>query len=243
MTIRVLAAVALGACAALAQQQPEPGTAGAPLARFRNLAGTFQLDLPADWRQLAPNEARAIGEHAGAPARLTFAQPHRAYAVGPVDRWLAGDFTGPWLYVVESEDAFHLPDDFAAVLAASWTKEGEASGDRHTLADVRRTAVGTQGVDAIVATRLSVPAGARPATQSLDVHCPAGRGQLGLSFCAAPERFQALEPAFRAWLATLTFARPPRPAASLGDRLWGPALTSIAVCLGLWLLWKHTRRR
>ena len=75
-----------------------------PLREFRNRAQTFRIDLPADWRQLAPNEALRIGENPKAPAELCLAQPGRFYAVGPVDEWLAGVFTSPWVYVVEQDN-------------------------------------------------------------------------------------------------------------------------------------------
>jgi hypothetical protein len=55
--------------------------------------------------------------------------------------------------------------------------------------------------------------------------------------------FAALEPEFRRWLTTLTFARVRKGQTSLGDRLWTPLLTGGAVGLVLLLLYKHTRGR
>jgi hypothetical protein len=214
-----------------------------PTQTFRNLNASFHIELPAGWRQVSPNEARTIGARPEAPARLGFAQPRHFYAVGPVDAWLAGDFTGPWLYVVEQDHEWYITDDFARDLAAMWEAEGAATGDRHELADVQRLEVGPQQVEVVVATRRNTPAGGRPVVTSLDVHAPAGGRQITLSFCCRPEDFARHEASFRRWLGTLTFARLARTQASLGDRLWTPLLTGGAVGLVLLVLYKHTRGR
>src|SRR5688572_3897041 len=122
MTRRRLAAALVGLAIACPGQAPR---AEATLREFRNRALTFRIDLPATWRQLAPNEARQIGDnHPMAPAELCLAQPDRFYAVGPVDEWLAGRFTSPWVYVVEQDEEWYVPDDFATLLAEKWQKEG-----------------------------------------------------------------------------------------------------------------------
>lgn len=213
------------------------------LTTFRNLNGTFHIELPAAWRQIAPNEARDIGAQPAAPRRLALAQPRHFYAVGPVASWRAGDFSGPWLYVVEQDSEWFVEDDFAAQLRASWDAESAASGDRHELANVVRTKVGTQQVEVVMATRTCSPTDGRPAVKSLDVHAPAGGSQVTLSFGCPPEQFAAMEPTFRRWLATLTFARIQQRQASLGDRLWTPLITGGVVGLVLLLLYKHTRGR
>lgn len=228
---------------ALAALLPAVAPAQDPVTTFRNRGGTFQLELPAGWRQLAPNEARALAAFPAAPARLCLVQPNRFYAIGPVDAWLAGDFSGPWLYVVEQEHEWYVDDEFAANLRAMWDAEGRASGHRHDLRDIRRAAVGTQAVDAVLAVHLDTPLGERPAVQSLDVHVPAGGRQLTLSFCCRPEDFAAALPAFERYLATLTFARRPRGQASLGDRLWTPLIAGALVGALLLVLHHHTRRR
>jgi hypothetical protein len=236
-------ALLLSPCTPVAAQAV-PAPDQAPLAVFRNLAGSFQLGLPAGWRQLAPNEARQIGELPQAPPVLTLAQPRDFYAVGPVDRWRAGDFAGPWLYVVELGAEWHLDDDYATVLAASWRERELASGERHELGAIERARVGTQQVEAIVCRRTCIPPGGKPATACLDIHAPSGTRQITLSFQCAPEEFARNEPEFRRWLATLTFARRPREGKqSLGDRLWTPVLTGAAIGLVLWLLWRHNRAR
>lgn len=231
---RLLACLCLLAAAGPAQQ---------PLQQFRNRNGTFHIDLPAAWRQLAPNEARRLAENPLAPARLGLAQPRHFYAIGPVDEWLAGDFHGPWLYVVEQDNEWYLADTFAEDLAAMWKAEGAASGERHELTDVERRRIGTQQVEVVMARRVTTPPGNRPAVASLDVHAPSGGRQVTLSFCCPPDQFARHEAAFRQWLATLTFARIAKGQTSLGDRLWTPILTGGLVGLVLLLLYKHTRSR
>jgi hypothetical protein len=211
------------------------------LAPFQNRGASFLIDLPKDWRQIAPNQALQLRERPDAPAVLTRAEPRAFYAVGPIDMWLAGDFAGAWLYVVEQQDEWYVDDDFAATLAASWRQHGETHGERHELRDIRRQKIGSQEVDAVVAIRRTTPPLPRPEITSLDVHTPAGGQQITLSFQCPTAAFVRLEPEFRRWLATLKFARPPRPAASLGDRLWTPLITGAVVFLVLFGLWKHTR--
>lgn len=231
---RLLACLPLFASVAVGQEAMQ---------QFRNRNGTFHIELPAAWRQLAPSEARTLRDNPRAPARLGLAQPRHFYAIGPVDQWLAGDFDGPWLYVVEQDSEWYLADTFATDLEAMWAAEAQASGERHELTNVQRAKAGSQQIDVVMATRLNTPKAPRPAVASLDVHAPAGGRQVTLSFCCPPEQFAAHEPAFRRCLATLTFARVARSQASLGDRLWTPILTGAVVGVILLLLYKHTRSR
>jgi hypothetical protein len=218
------------ASAAPAQQGPHV---------FRNRNGTFQLEVPAAWRKLEPNKAPTICEHPQAPARLRLVQPRHFYAVGPVDAWLAGDFTAPWLYVVEQKEEWFVGDAFETDLRTMWEHEGKGSGHRHELRAIRKAKVGVQQI----AERVDTPADGRPAIASLDVHAPTGGQQLSLSFCCRPDDFAGHLPAFERALATLTFARLPRPQQSLGDRLWTPILVGGIVGLVLLVLYKHTRGR
>jgi len=227
------------AAAASTPPAPEPGPNEQ---RFRNLDNTFELILPKDWRALAPNEARRIGENPNAPATLCLAQPRAFYAVGPVGAWLAGDFTGAWIYVVETEDEWYVEDDFAAVLTASWQERSERTGEKNELSAIERRPVGVQQFEAVVAQRRCTPAPPRPTVHSLDVHSPCGGRQLTLSFQCAADAFPRWEPEFQRMLASLRFARPPRSKGSLGDRMWTPILTGGAVSLVLLVLYKRRQR-
>ncbi len=229
-----------GACALI----PAPGaTQTPPLQQFRNLNQTFHIDLPAGWRQLAPNEARRLGENPAAPKDLGYVEPRHFYAVGPVDQWLRGEFDGPWLWVVEQPNEWVLEGDLTERLAGMWRERSAATGVHHEIADVERVQVGVQQRLAVLARRTSTPADGTEPRRSLDVHAPAGGQQISLSFTCPESRWAEWEPEFRRWLATLTFARDARKEATWSDRIWTPAITGAAVGLVLLLLYRHTRRR
>ncbi|HZN41456.1 MAG TPA: hypothetical protein VFD82_21800 [Planctomycetota bacterium] len=231
---RLVAALALLAIACPAQTQ---------LREFRNRALTFRIDLPANWRQLAPSEALRIGENPKAPAELGLSQPGGYYAVGPVDEWLAGVFTSPWVQVVEQDKEWHLGDDFAAQLAEQWRKTGAATGVEYELRDIRRDKVGAQAREVLTARRTSTPKPPRLPHASLDVHAPAGVQEVTLSFTCPVAEYARWDPEFHRWLQTLAFAHAARGEQKLSDRLWTPILSGAVVGLVLLLLYKHTRRR
>jgi hypothetical protein len=216
------------------------------LREFRNRAMTFRIDLPANWRQLAPNEALRISENPKAPAELGLSQPNGYYAIGPVDEWLAGVFTSPWLQVLEQDDEWHVGDDlaaFAAELAEKWRKKGAAMGVEYEVTDIRRDKVGAQAREVLTARRTSTPKPPRLPLASLDVHAPAGGQEVILCFtCHAPE-FARWDQEFHRWLQTLSFAHAARGEPKLSDRLWTPILGGALVGLVLLLLYKHTRSR
>lgn len=223
-----------------AAQAPTPPPA-AGQQRWHNLNDTFEVDLPEGWRQIAPNEALRVGELAGAPRDLHRADPRAQYAVGPVDRWLAGDFASPWLYVREIGEEAVFPDDYAERLQTMWREHGAATGVEYTLADVTKEPIGRQGHRAITTVRTSRPKDG-PATKSLDALVAAGRQQVTLSFTCLAGDFDRWQPEFRKWLTTATFAREPRPEPKLSDRLWTPLLVGALVGIALVIGYRHTRR-
>ncbi len=228
---------------AAVREAPAASSADAPTATFRNYNRTFQLDLPAGWRQIAPGEAARLADHPDAPPVLLLASPRGYYGVGPVDQWLQGDFSGPWLYVFEQRDEWHVGDDYADTLRQLWREHGEQNDASHELTDVHLERLGTQGVECIVATRTTTPRAPAATRVSLDVHAPTAKQQITLSFAAAPDDFSRWRPEFDRWLSTLTFARVAEPPQSLGERLWTPILVGGIVGLILVLLYRHTRVR
>jgi len=231
MSVRLLAIVSL---LALAPQSD--------LATFQNHNRTFQLELPADWRLLAPNEAVQLREAGGAPPDLQRSEPRYFYAVGPVERWLKGELDGAWLHVVEVNEAWYIEDDFRDQLREGWRARGEQTGTRHELEDVHLEKLGTQQVESVVATRTSTPKDGAP-YRVLEVHVPTARQQLSLSFGCHPDDFERWAPRFRDWLATLTLARVADEKATLPDRLWTPIVTGLIVGVILLALYRHTRGR
>lgn len=221
----------------------DPATQPPTLRRFLNRNATFHIELPADWRQLAPNEARRLGENPAAPKDLTYVEPQRFYAVGPVDAWLRGDFGGARLWVVEQENEWLVTDDFAARLTEMWQQRAAQEGRSQTLSAIQREPVGPQARNAITAVRTTGATAAEPARRSLDVHAPSGGQQISLAFSCPDDAWAEWEPQFRRWLASLTFARSAREEQTLSDRLWGPLLTGGAVGLVLLVLYKRNQRR
>jgi hypothetical protein len=250
MRERILAALASAALLTTAGAQDRPSEhADAAAARapatetFRNYNRTFQLDLPVGWRQIAPGEAARLSEHPTAPPVLMLASPRGYYGVGPVDQWLTGDFSSPWLYVFEQRDEWHVGDDYKETLRRLWREHGEQNSVTHELSDIHTERLGTQRVECIVATRRTTPAAPATPRISLDVHAPTAKQQITLSFAATPGDFARWRPEFERWLETLTFARVAEPAQSLGERLWTPFLVGGIVGLILVLLYRHTRAR
>lgn len=234
MLVRLVAVMALGLTATQNQ--------GTSLTTFQNFNRTFQLELPEGWRQIAPNEAVQISEIENSPVLLRMAQPSHFYAVGPINKWLAGDFQGPSLYVVEQRDEWYIEEDFEETVRSHWREQGLRTGVTHDITSVERQNVGTQQVECVVAKRTSKDKTGL-GSRSLDVHAPTGQQQIILSFSCAPEQFDRWQPEFRRWLDTLTFARVPDEPATLSDRLWTPILVGGAVGLVLLLLYRHTRAR
>lgn len=210
--------------------------------RFTNLARTFALDLPAGFRQLAPSEAVELRERPDTPPELKTTSPRAFYAVGPIDRWLAGEIVSPWLYVMEQDAEWYIDGDFETLLRERWRENGRAAGIEHEISDVREAKVGPHGHEVRLARRTSRSRDGR-SVSSLDVYAPTGGKQVTLSFCAWTEDFDRWSDEFESALATLTFARPSRGEQSLSDRLWTPLLTGGIVGLVLLAMYKHTRRR
>ncbi|MBL8728308.1 MAG: hypothetical protein JNM25_07760 [Planctomycetes bacterium] len=230
---RLLAALLSLAAVASAPSQQRPFVA-------RN--GTFQIELPAGWRQLAPGEARMLGALPDVPPELGYVEPSSLYAIGPVDEWLQGHFDTPWIWVVEQGNEWVVEHDFADRLRQLWDENGAATGERHELSDVRRDTVGPQHHAVLTAVRTSTPRQGPP-VRRLDVYAPTGGRQVSLSFSCRADRFEGWLPRFRSWLETVRFARPAQGEPQLGDRLWTPLLTGGLVSLLLLVLYKHTRRQ
>lgn len=209
--------------------------------RFVNRNRSFSLDIPADWRQMAPDEARRLRDQL--PVELHRTEPQLFYAIGPVDRWLAGGFDGAHIYVVEQGEEWVLGDDIAGAMQQEWQRLGRESGLRHEVTEVRRTTVGPAAHPVIECLRDTAPEGGGATLRSLDIYAATGGRQVLLAFRSRRDDFARWLPGYRKMLDTLTFASPPRGEATLADRLWTPILVGGLVGLVLVVLYRHTRRR
>lgn len=239
---------ALLAAAALAFD-PLSATAQAPtrpaeLQTFASHTRTFTIDLPPSWRQLAPGEVPALqAALPNLPADLRRTEPRMFYPVGPVDRWLAGDFDGVYLQVHEQDNEWHLEADLAERLRAMWRDKGRSDGVDYAVDTIDTRPVGRQGFTAVVCERRSTPPPPGVAQWSLDVHTPTGGRQLSLSFtCRAADR-TVWAPRFGAMLATLSLPRKPHGEVSLFDRLLWPLVGGAIVGTVFIVLYRHNQKR
>jgi hypothetical protein len=208
---------------------------------FRSRNHTFELELPADWRQPTPDEVRQLRQVL--PKDLHVAEPLSVYFVGSVDRWLKGNFDGTLLQVKEYGEEWPLPDDFAAAIRAMWQDPEVQRTARHELSDIRKVQVGAARHEVIECVRRTVPAdGARP-FMSLDVYAATGGRQVALGFRAWEEDFDKALPEMRRRAQSLAFALRPKGQPGLSDRLWTPIVTGLLVgALFLWLYHRNRRR-
>jgi hypothetical protein len=230
------------AAQALPPQQPPAPAAG--MQRFVSRSTLYHIDLPADFRQVSPDESRRLRDLL--PVDVQRTEPASFYVLGPVDRWLRRDFDGVHVAVVEQDGEWVTADaDLTAGLQAKWRTAGEALGMRYEVSDVQRVEVGFGKYPAIECLRTSVPVGGDPgrdALRSLDVSAATGGKQISLSCRCRAADFDARLPEFRRWLATLQFARRARGEATLGDRLWTPIITGAVVGLALVILYRRRAR-
>ena len=219
-------------------QQADP-----PVNRFASRSNIFQLDLPAGWRQLAPNEVAILTQQLGPlPTDVVRNEPNLFYAIGPIDRWREGTFDGSYIYVVEQDNEWIIDDDFAERLTEKWRHKGEQDGIAYELSDIGKTTIGQDGHEAIPCIRRSQPDEGSSAQRSIDVYAPTGGRQISLSFTCLDRDFAEHEPLFRQMVDSLTFSRKPRGEPSLEQRLWPPLVTGAIVGLALLLLYRRSKR-
>ncbi len=223
----------------LAPQDPAAPRATKP---FTNRANTFRIEVQADWRQLAPGELRLLAAKiADLPHDVRQNLPDNFYAVGPVDRWLRGDFDGEYVYVVEQSAEWHLDGDLKARLQQMWDEKGADDGQRYETLTAERGKLGADGNDAVIVERRIHPARG-PALRSIDLHVPTGGREITLCLVAKDDGFDARRPGLMARANSLTLARKQRGEATLSDRLWTPILVGAGVGLVFLVLYKKSRR-
>lgn len=214
-----------------------------PAQRFASRSNIFQIDLPASWRQLAPNEVALLEQRIESlPTDVARNEPNLFYAIGPVDRWREGTFDGCYLYVVEQDNEWVIDEDFADRLTEKWRHKGQRDGIDHELSDIGKTKVGQDQHEAITCIRRSQPSEGSQAQRSMDVYAPTGGRQISLSFTCPDREFAQRLPLFHQMMDSLTFSRKPRGEPTLGQRLWPPLVAGAIVGLAFLLLYRRTRR-
>ena len=209
---------------------------------FRNRSQSFRIDLPIGWRQLAPGELTSLRQSlASLPYDLRQNEPSLFYGVGPVERWLAGEFDGVYLYVVEQDAEWHLEGELQARLQHMWDHKGASDGMHYEVLSATPSKIGPDAHPAVVVERRISPVLGR-VQRSLDIHVPTAGRELTLCLTCWDEEFPARVAAFRAALDTMTFARRSRGELTLSDRLWTPVIAGGVVGIVLIVLYRRSRR-
>lgn len=242
-----LAVLAASSTFALAQAPttapPSSAVEKAPdSATFANLAGSFRVQVPPSWRQLAPGELKALTAAVPQlPHDVRQNVPHMFYAVGPVEAWLRGEFDGEYLYVVEQDAEWHLDGDLKARLQQMWSDKGATDGQRYEVLSAERVSLGPEAHPAVVADRRITPTDGR-ALRSLDVHVPTGGREVTLCWTCREDAFDQKRGEFLARAHTIALARKSRGEQKLSDRLWTPLLAGGVVGIILLVLYRKARR-
>ncbi len=206
---------------------------------FMSLTRSFSIELPVSWRQVTPSELLEL--RAILPPDIHVTRPTGFYTVGPVDRWLAGDYDGVELVVQEQGNELSMDQEGVDRIRAHWREASGREGLGHEVLSSTITHIGPDDHPAILCQRLIVPEGPGTPIQSLDAYIPTGGRQILLSFRSSQEDFSQHLPEFRKMLASATFARAARGSETLGSKLVFPAV--VGALVGLILLVLHRRRR
>ena len=210
----VMIAVAVGwASVATATAQVDPSEPRPPTARHTNRSQLFSLVLPADWRQITPDEARTLraSGSGGFSRDLLDPKPAEFYPYGNVDRWLADKrFDGRCMSVIVSDGEPAEGDEALTAIrqyAAEYTQAGRGS---YEILASQWTQVGPDAHPAIEClSRRQTPDDARP-IRLLELFAPSGGRTIVLAWRAFDDDFDAAEPVFREAADSLRFAREPR---------------------------------
>ncbi|MEY4830555.1 MAG: hypothetical protein RLZZ562_2351 [Planctomycetota bacterium] len=226
----------------LAQEAPQPSQQSQATRPFTNRAGSFRIDLPADWRQLGPAELRTLTTTLPSlPHDVTQNVPHLFYAVGPVERWMRKDFDGQYLYVVEQDAEWHLDGDLKARLQQMWSEKGKDDGQTYEILSAERAQLGADANPAVIVER-RIRTKAGDAFRSLDLHVPTGGREVTLCLVARDDAFEEQRSQLLARANTLSLARRSRGETKLSDRLWTPLAAGAVVGILFLILYRRSRR-
>ncbi len=225
--MRLLCA-ALLATALAAQSRPLPATLPVASQRFMPASRLWSILVPAQWRQLTPDEARHLGEKGTLPEDLRKPTPGRDFALGAVDTWLGKGFTGVSLSVIEEDSELQLDETAVQHLGESLGAAARQRGLDFALLGARLVAVGEPVHQAIeVQTRVETVAKG-PLFRTHELFVPTGGRLIGLRFRAPEAGFASQQELFGAMARSLTFARAQaKPSARSNKLLWAAAIGAL----------------
>lgn len=240
--IALLAASVTFLAASSAQETPPSQPRANTTRPFTNRAGSFRIDLPADWRQLGPAELTTLASVLPSlPHDITQNVPHLFYAVGPIERWLRKDFDGEYLYVVEQDAEWHLDGDLKQRLQQMWSQKSASDGQTYEILSAERTQLGADANPAVMVER-RIRSKAGDSYRSLDLHIPTGGREVTLCLMARDDAFDSKRSELLARANTVSLARRSRGETKLSDRLWTPLAAGAVVGILFLILYRRSRR-
>ncbi|MCA8956654.1 MAG: hypothetical protein KDC87_11320 [Planctomycetes bacterium] len=196
----------------------------------------YKFELPAGWRQMTPDEARALRDRM--PAELdTLLVVGRIDRFGAIDRWMTGDFDGRCLTVTVEDGEPEMGESTLAEVRARAAKSPGAAIERLEL-----TEVGPDRRPAIACTATFADAKGVVTARTSEFVVPSGGHTIRFSFHARAADWASAEPGFRRCIATLQTAAKAEGRKELSDQLQKSLIIGALVGLVLLVLYK-TRRR
>lgn len=199
----------------------------------------YTLELLPGWRQLTPDEGRALRQKLppDLATRIVLTQLDR---FGAIDSWLNDQFDGRCLTIAREDSE---PEMTAATLEEVRTlvaERNEGSPFQIEIVDLDLSELGETKIP-VIASTIRLTKDGKPFARALEFLIPTGGRTLRLSYRTAPVDFASAEAAFRRSAASLVLRRPAEGAKDLADKLEMPLIIGGVVGLILLVLYK-TRR-
>ncbi|MGE0143284.1 MAG: hypothetical protein AB7I19_05910 [Planctomycetota bacterium] len=208
----------------------------------KRIEGVWAVELPTAWDALSPADVPDV-------RGLPFDTPPGVFSsreltvFGDVRRWLREGVGGGMLVVAIFDGERDLDDTLLAELRRPYDQGRTERGEHRVIDRAEKTTVGADAHPAFLLEVRGLDAAGSSSFRSLDV-CTVSSGKLLiLSFRAWENEWQDIEPRLRRMVASLTFARPPRPRKELSDALIQAAVFGGIVVVVLFVLRAFLRGR
>lgn len=199
----------------------------------------YTLELLPGWRQLTPDEGRALRPKlpADLATRIVLTQLDR---FGAIDAWQKDQFDGRCLTIAREDSEPEMTaatlDEVRSIVAA----RNQDSPFQIEIVELKLAELGETKIP-VIASTIRLTQNGKPFAEALEFLIPTGGRTLRLSYRASPADFAAAEPLFRRSAASLVLRRPAQGPKDLADKLEMPLIIGGVVGLILLVLYK-TRR-